>query len=67
MKKIKSLDANHYTVIVRFDMEWEEYTVDVWRHSSQRWVHDATYYTSELDDAIDTAKAMATIYTLKGE
>lgn len=45
------------TAIIGYSGEWEEYRVIFWDHVNDNWYLPATYYTSDLDDAIDTAKA----------
>ena len=47
-------DQAQVCVRVWFDPEWEEYCVKVGGATDD----DETYYTSELDDATGTAKAM---------
>ena len=42
--------------VVTFDPDWEEFVVHLWE--GDRWNDNASYSTTDKQDALDTAKAM---------
>lgn len=42
--------------IIKWIEDWEEY--QVWFYIDNKFQKDATYHTSDLEDAVDTAKVM---------
>lgn len=67
---VKVFEGREVQTIVRNNAEWQEYIVEFWHREKVqgRFAHrpQADYHTSDKQDALDTAKAAASVEDLQG-
>ena len=56
MRKVREFTSGPHRVAVHRDHEWQEYRVRVYRDGVA--YSPADYFTQDVEDAVDTAKAM---------
>ncbi len=56
LKLKQTVVSDRYTAKVYYDNDWQEYQVKFYRGLKSFMGEDASYFTNDLEDAINTAK-----------